>query len=139
MRDDHKHPLEMLKSNYCNPHDYFNWWLKNNNLCLLIRILIIYSEASLNQTLRKPATPEYRPIFFSPCLTILCKRSLTNAATPLNRPICLVPVLASLEKFHCIAKMSVHHIFCFGFHVLSSAELFYAKHHQKVPRYLFTL
>jgi hypothetical protein len=25
MRDDHKHPLEMLKSNYCNPHDYFNW------------------------------------------------------------------------------------------------------------------
>jgi hypothetical protein len=41
------------------------------------------------------------PDFLSPCRTILCKGSLTKLANPLNRPYILVPVLASLEKFHC--------------------------------------
>jgi hypothetical protein len=39
----------------------------NDNKDLLvhetIRLLLIYSETSLNWTLRKPVLPEYRPIF----------------------------------------------------------------------------
>jgi hypothetical protein len=57
-----------------------------------------YSETSLNRTLRKPVLPEYQPIFSVPRQTILCKRSLTKPAN------FFVPVLAGLEKFHCITR-----------------------------------
>jgi hypothetical protein len=39
----------------------------------------------------------------SPCLLILCKKSLIIPATPLNQSYFLVPVLAVFEKFHCTA------------------------------------
>jgi hypothetical protein len=35
-------------------------------------------------------------------------QSLTKLATPLNQPYFFVPVLSSLEEFHCI-EILVHH------------------------------
>jgi hypothetical protein len=61
--------------------------------CTSLLCKTMYSETSLNRTLKKSALPEYRPIFF--------KSLLNNTSYPLNQPICLVPVLAGLEKFHC--------------------------------------
>jgi hypothetical protein len=70
--------------------------------CVSLTYISKYSETSLNRTLRKPDLPEYRPTFSSPCLTILCKRSLTIPAIPLNDHIfwsqCW-PVLRSLTVF----------------------------------------
>jgi hypothetical protein len=65
-----------------------------------------YSETSQNRSLKKLIILEYRPIFLSLCRAFLCKRSLTKPATSLNRPFILVLMLASLEKFHCLCKMS---------------------------------
>jgi hypothetical protein len=48
---------------------------------------------------QKTGSPWISADFFSPCWTILCKRSLTKPVTPLNQPYLLVPVLAGLEKF----------------------------------------
>jgi hypothetical protein len=48
----------------------------------------------------KTGSPWISANFFSPCRTILCKRSLTKPATPLNWPYFLVPVLAGFGIFH---------------------------------------
>jgi hypothetical protein len=60
-----------------------------------------YSETSLNWTLKITGSPWISADFLSPCLTIPYKGSLTKLAIPWNRPIFLVPVLASIEKIHC--------------------------------------
>jgi hypothetical protein len=50
----------------------------------------------------KTGPPWISADFLSPCWIFLCKGSLIKPATPLNRPLFLVPVLSSFEKFHCI-------------------------------------
>jgi hypothetical protein len=52
---------------------------------------VIVQWKSLNRTLRKLALPEYRPIFLSPCRTILCKGGLTKPVTPPKLAIFLGP------------------------------------------------
>jgi hypothetical protein len=51
---------------------------------------------------QKTGSPWISANLFSPCGTSLCKRNLAKPATPLNQPYFSVPVLAGLEKFHCI-------------------------------------
>jgi hypothetical protein len=58
-------------------------------------IEFMYSETSLNRTLRKPVLPEHRLIFSVPAEQFFAKE------VSQNRPYFLVPVLAGLEKFHC--------------------------------------
>jgi hypothetical protein len=53
---------------------------------------------------QKTGSPWMLANFLGPLQPILWKRSLTKPATPLNWPYFLVPVLASLDKFHCISK-----------------------------------
>jgi hypothetical protein len=55
---------------------------------------------------QKTGPPWISAKFLSPCLTILCKRSLTKLAISLNRPYFLVPVLDGFEKFHCKLQIS---------------------------------
>jgi hypothetical protein len=43
--------------------------------------------------------------FLSPCWTILSKGSLTKPTISLNQSYVLVPLLPSLEKFHCIRSI----------------------------------
>jgi hypothetical protein len=77
---------------------------------------ILYSETSLNWSIRKPVLPEYRLIFLSSWGTILCKGRPTKPAIPLNRPFFLFfffffgPSAGRLEKFHCIC-MSWFYVF----------------------------
>jgi hypothetical protein len=52
---------------------------------------------------QKTGPPWISANFLSPCRTILCKGSLTKLAIFLNWPCFLVPVLATVEKFHYVS------------------------------------
>jgi hypothetical protein len=63
---------------------------------------MIYSETSLNGTLRKPVLPEYRLILHVLAKYFFAKEvRLTKPATPLDQTNFLVPVQTGFEKFHC--------------------------------------
>jgi hypothetical protein len=81
------------------------WYRSFEGVTKLWHFIYIYSETSLNRTLREPTLPEYRPISKVPAYQFFAKTSLTKRATPLTRPIFLVPVLAGFEKFHCIYEI----------------------------------
>jgi hypothetical protein len=61
----------------------------------------MYSETSLNRTLRKPALREYRPIFLVPAEQFIENKVPQTGHLSTPAKYILVPVLAGLEKFHC--------------------------------------